>query len=354
MTAATVNGRPAWLDDTPDPVWDDFRSRITGNDWNIPRGTYDATVLSSRVAFEKGKWGIRILFRTDRLGLDGRIVQPLSGSKDDPLKMTAAQIRSLRAWATAVRIPARVPVEIIEAALGLVGEAVVARVSITPVGHKAALSRSKGAMIVPARNGNGGVSAALVDASGVTLAAHTAHQALADAVSNINTLWMIAAEACYHLREGQGWQHLGYGSLNEYLAQPELGVERSKFLKLARIWDVFAVEGRVPRERLAGLAWTKLLVTQPSVSAGEITAADAIDDVGALARRDLEEKYGGVPGDTSRNAGFRERVSDVVVAPMHDPERGRMLQVRIGDRLAELDEQHVRKLHATCEEWLRA
>lgn len=337
-----ANGRP-------DEHWEQFRARATASDWGLPKGTYDATVMSARVLRRRdnGEWGIRIVFRADRLGLDGFTWRPLSKNTADPLDLTSSQIRSLREWAVKLAIGSTVPAEIVASVDVLVGQKVEARVSRTPVGSRASLARNAAPVSHPSAS-----SPAVIEASDVTRSAHDAHEQLLLATQNMRGLSMVVARACHQLRVAEGWQHLGYSSLNEYLAQPELGMSRRTFMYLAAIWDTFHVKGGIPVERLVEADWTKLAETLRAVGAGACTTEDAISDAIALGFRDLREKYQAGNGESGDGKLLDERVSDVIVAPMIDPDRGRMLQVRIGDRLAELDRPHAEKLHSTVGDWL--
>lgn len=347
MTTVTREQLPAFRDDR-DEVWEKFRARASAGDWGIPKGSYEATVMSVRVVQRRdtGDWGIRILFRADRLGLDGYAWRSLSKHADDPLRLSKSQVKSLREWAVKIGIAGSAPADIVAGAMDLVDRRVIARVSLSPVGPRASLSRlaetASGGPLVP--------SQAVAAASPSAMAAHEAHEQLVMVAQNMRGLWMVAAKACYGLQQSQGWQQLGYDSLNEYLAQPELGIERGVFFKLVRIWDRFHVKAGIPVERLVDSDWSKLAETVKALDAGAVTADEAVSDAAALGFRDLREKYSGGVGADTGLPEFAEFVSRIEISPV--PDRDDALRLTVGDRVGLLHRDDVVRVYNELGSWL--
>lgn len=130
---------------------------------------------------------------------------------------------------------------------------------------------------------------------------HAIHtQIVAALLDGRAAVWRLA-EAFHELNERRGWQALGFDTLGEYLAQPEIAYQRAAFYALVGMWQELKLR-RVARERVERLEWTKLRVTVPALKAGNVTIEDAVSDAEALSRSDLIEKYVSTRVDTMRAA----------------------------------------------------
>lgn len=102
--------------------------------------------------------------------------------------------------------------------------------------------------------------------------------------------WTLA-EHLYRLSEEHHWVHLGYETLNEWLAQPEIGLSRSSFFRLVQAWRDLVQVKKVAPTRLSRIEPSKVQEVLPAIMAGDVYAEDALADAEALGFRDLREKY---------------------------------------------------------------
>ena len=102
--------------------------------------------------------------------------------------------------------------------------------------------------------------------------------------------WALA-ESLYEFHELGGWSILGYTSLQEFLAQPDLGMSRAQFFRHVQMWRYLVVEHEVAPARLAQCDPTKVATVLPAVVRGDADLDEALADTEALARSDLRVKY---------------------------------------------------------------
>jgi hypothetical protein len=103
--------------------------------------------------------------------------------------------------------------------------------------------------------------------------------------------WWALAEALYEFHEGGYWTELGYDTLAEFLAQPEITISRSQFFKQSKTWRDLAVVKKVKPDRLKELEPSKVREVVPAIMRGEVKPADALDDAKELSYRDVVRKY---------------------------------------------------------------
>lgn len=108
------------------------------------------------------------------------------------------------------------------------------------------------------------------------------------------------AEKLYEFHESGAWSLLGYHSLNDFLAQPELGISRSHFFRLTKIWRDLVVVRKVAPARLLKLEPTKVAEVTAAIMRGDTTPAKALADAESLAKSDLRAKY--APSNAARDA----------------------------------------------------
>jgi hypothetical protein len=103
--------------------------------------------------------------------------------------------------------------------------------------------------------------------------------------------WALA-EALYEFHQERYWELLGgYETLNEFLAQPEIGLRRSTYFRLVQVWRDFVEVKRVEPARLRQIEPSKAYVVLPAVMRGNVKVEDALNDAEALGWRDLREEY---------------------------------------------------------------
>ena len=102
--------------------------------------------------------------------------------------------------------------------------------------------------------------------------------------------WTLAKHL-YEFREQRGWTLLGYGTLNEFLAQPEIGISSRWFFRLAQMWRDLVEVKQVSAPTLRDLEPSKVQEVMPAIMSGTVKPDDALADAKALGFRDLREKY---------------------------------------------------------------
>lgn len=106
------------------------------------------------------------------------------------------------------------------------------------------------------------------------------------------TTWELA-EALYLFHKSGGWGLLGYDTLNEFLAQPELGMSRRQFFSLTRMWRDLVVVRQVEVSQLKRIEPAKVQEVVPAVLRGDVDLYRALGDAEALGHRDLRARYRG-------------------------------------------------------------
>jgi hypothetical protein len=281
------------------PEWRDFRD--SPKDWGLPRGTYDAVLREVTTVRRKdtGQYVLRLLALTQPRGKYALVWVPLG--EDDAYELKSTQWKRLVKFAAGMGIKADFPDEVVDRLGQLVGSLVSVRVVHTPIGPRATMSLPEAPIQGEVMSPNGTEFTA-DEAAGV----HAMHERLVAGLGDTRRGFLQAAEACWALIETEGWMVLGYESLKEYLASPEIGLRRSAFYDLAAIYRTYVVEGGITPERLLAADHSKLAVAVPALSAGKVEIDEAIADAEALPWRDMREKYKGLiagPEDLSNDPG---------------------------------------------------
>jgi hypothetical protein len=103
-------------------------------------------------------------------------------------------------------------------------------------------------------------------------------------------VWELA-EALYHFDEASGFRRLGHESLEEWLAQPEVGITKSVYYNLVGSWRKMVVHRSIEPARLHQLDPSKVSIVAEAVGKSKVSVEDAFNDVETLGYRDLREKY---------------------------------------------------------------
>jgi hypothetical protein len=296
----------------------------------IPPGTYDAELREVAIVRRRkdDSHVLRLLVRTTDLGRYAIQWVGLSENPDDPWDLTPGQLRGLRRVADrlgAAQRPGLHPRVIVKSiAREVLGQSVRARVSRTPVGQSVTVYRER-AGVPSCACGAGctdGVCTAqeldepspdevtveeaaihadlapaqqrAMDAVG---AAESAHLKVIEGLRGVRISLTLLAEGCHDLHVSEGWRELGYETLSEYLAAPEITVSRSEFYALADIWSTYVLAGGVEPLALQGAARSKLEVPLPALSAGVVSAEQAVADATSMPRKDLRTHYAGLMGE---------------------------------------------------------
>jgi hypothetical protein len=111
------------------------------------------------------------------------------------------------------------------------------------------------------------------------------------ATAGVNVATWTLAEALYEFHEGGFWGLLGYDTLNEFLARPDVGISRTQFFRLTRMWRDLVVVREIDVDDLKEIEPSKIDVVTPAISKGKVKVADALADARELGTRDLRTRY---------------------------------------------------------------
>lgn len=264
-------------------------------DGTLPAGKHAAT-LTKVVVIKRKKddvWRLGIFARVD--ANDRYVMQwrPLAKTGDDPFALSKDQLRRWRVWARTMGLPANElsVEEQVRTLSQMVNVPVTATVRHTPVGVQTSLERDTGEVF--ASNGAALTTEGELTSRDRPSEAHEAHAMLVRGLGAARLALSAAAQACHRLSREQAWVDLGFATLKEYLASPEISISRTEFFDLANIWERYIIEGGAEPTRLQVGGTSKLAVPLPALERGDVTVEEALDDVEAMGLRDLREKYRG-------------------------------------------------------------
>jgi hypothetical protein len=287
----------------------------------IPPGTYEAELREVALVRRKkdNSWVLRLLVRTVELGRYAIAWQGLSDNPDDPWDLSPGQLRGLRRVADRLCVPSLCDGrEIVEKHIVyLLGRPVVAKVVRTPVGQTVTLSRPS--TLPHPDEPESSLPVETVDTlpSEAELA-HSAHVKLVEGQRGVRLSLALMAEGCHLLHQSEGWKHLGFDTLSEYLAAPEIEISRTDFYRMTEIWSAYVLNGGVEPASLQGAGPSKLEVPLPALAAGVVSPEQAVADASSMTRKDLRTHYAGLMGAEDVEPKRRERppveITDEMVA----------------------------------------
>jgi hypothetical protein len=252
----------------------------------LPSGEHMMTLDSVEVmARKKGGFGLRIISR-HQSGQTVHEWRNLSSDIEDAYKLTDGQKRGLREFAQRFNITETEPNEIVSSLRQSVGAAVQVMVKQTPHSRIVKHSAPQGIRL---RTDAGAltVSGEVVEPDD----AYEMEKRLKAALRLTRRSLLAVGEECHNISRGHAYEALGYETLAEFLAQPEVGMSRSEFFTAAKIHEVFVLEHGIEPDRLAEAGMAKLAVVLPKVTAGEIEAETAVADASTNGLRDLRDEY---------------------------------------------------------------
>jgi hypothetical protein len=115
------------------------------------------------------------------------------------------------------------------------------------------------------------------------------HQRVVEAIKDGKAALWALAEALHEFDEARGWQALGFETLGEWLADPEIGMRQSTYHNAIRRWR--KLSPKVEPKRLVGLDPSKVTIVMGAIARNETPLDEVLDDVETLGARDLREKY---------------------------------------------------------------
>lgn len=106
-----------------------------------------------------------------------------------------------------------------------------------------------------------------------------------------NQAWWDLAAGLTDLHEKGLWRWLGYDTLDAFLAQPDLGVSRSQFFRMTKLYRDLVIMREIPQKKLESLEPSKVREVAPAITSGEVEVSKALSDAESLAYRDLRAEY---------------------------------------------------------------
>jgi hypothetical protein len=125
-------------------------------------------------------------------------------------------------------------------------------------------------------------------------AAHQMDQEIREIKRQMESLWVLLAERLYHFRIGEMWKDIGYPTLQSWLDDPEVDVERRWLYKLTDAYRFLVIEWGVPLERVKRLKISKVNEVLPAIRRGQVELEAGLSDAETLRREDLEIQYRGL------------------------------------------------------------
>jgi hypothetical protein len=126
-------------------------------------------------------------------------------------------------------------------------------------------------------------------------AAYTLEARIVQTVRNIRSQWVELATALYEFQQTKAWATLGYDSLEQWLAAPDIEMSRRTFFALTEAYRELVVNRRVAPDRLAVIDMTKAVEVLPAIRRGQVDVDAALADCEVLTRTDLRDRYSGLP-----------------------------------------------------------
>ena len=244
--------------------------------------TLDNVAVMSR---KKGGWGLRLTSRHEggQYAIEWR---NLSSDAEDPYKLTDVQRKGMREFAARFNITERDPEQIVRRLEDSLGAPVQVMVKQTPHSRIVKHSAPQGIRL-------------RTDAGALTVAgevvepddAYEMEKRLKAALRATRRSLMDVCAASHDISRNHAYEALGYETLAEFLAQPDVGMSRSEFFTAAKIHQVFVLEHGIDPEKLAEAGMAKLAVVLPKVTAGKIEAETAVADASTNGLRDLRDEY---------------------------------------------------------------
>lgn len=121
--------------------------------------------------------------------------------------------------------------------------------------------------------------------------AFEAERKIRSAFANVSTAWWELSARLYEFHEAGYWAALGYASLDEFLAQPELGMSRSQFFQMTKAYRDLVVVKQIEMGDLQELEPSKVREVIPSIMRGDVDPEEALSDAASLSYRDVKAKY---------------------------------------------------------------
>jgi hypothetical protein len=255
------------------------------NDGLVPDGDHLVTLTEVAVIPRKaGGWWGRFMSETSG-GRQLREMRRLGADPDDAFILDQAANRKWVEWGQRMGVNETDARGVFNALHQLQGHRFTARV--TKTAHSTTVQHRAFEDVVFATGGQ----ALTTEGEIVTNVAQDQYNRLLEGLNATRLALSAVAQACHDISRDKSWTDLGYESLSEFLASPEITLTRSNFFTMAQIWELYVLDGGVDPQQLAVAHPSKLAIPLRAIGANEVTVAEAIADVETLGARDLREKY---------------------------------------------------------------
>ena len=109
--------------------------------------------------------------------------------------------------------------------------------------------------------------------------------------------WVYLAEDLYNFQYHSHWIALGYPSLDEWLAGPDIDLKRRQAYYLIATYKEMVIEHGATPAMLENVGVTRAKIVLPALRKKKIDLISALSDAETLGRRDLAERYRALAGE---------------------------------------------------------
>lgn len=133
-------------------------------------------------------------------------------------------------------------------------------------------------------------------------------------LAHMRTLWLSLAEKLHEFHGTRAWKALGYSSLEQWLADPAVEINRRTCFALIEIWQQYVIERGIEPLRLGQIPVSKVREVLPAIRSGQVDLEVALSDAEVLSRPDLQIRYRGL---ASGRRGVPD--TDSTIRTEHEP-----------------------------------
>ena len=252
----------------------------------LPTGDHVMRLSEVRIVNRsKGGFALRIISENGARAT-AREMRNLARQGEDPFNLTAGQRKGLVEFAQRFNIHETDPKTICEQLIAATGSEVNVTVRQTPHSTVCKHSAPQGIRLR--------TDAGVLTVAGEVVTpddAHRQYERLIEGLRGTRLAMTYVAQACWEIRRDSSWEALGYRTLAEFLADPQVSISKSSFFRFCSIWQTYHLDGGVEPEQLSAAGPQKLAIPLRALAAGEVEVEEVMDDVEALGIKDLKAKY---------------------------------------------------------------
>jgi hypothetical protein len=125
--------------------------------------------------------------------------------------------------------------------------------------------------------------------------AHELHMAVVQGLQAGRAALWSTAKAMYEFDQESGWTYLGYDTVGEWLADPDISTTSATYYRLIRVYRSLVIERKQKFDDLVRLDASKVAIVLGAIEKGKALSKEALSDVEVMPARDLRRKY--ITGD---------------------------------------------------------